>query len=167
MYRYLPATPGLLAHAVLAFALLWLAPLATADQALLIENVTLIDGTGRPPRSNTWVYVEGDRIVSIESRAQRVDDDVRRVDGTGKFLIPGLIDSHIHLPGGRAGPGNREMVMRPAEGLRSLHDYFYSGVTSVYDSGNHGKYIYKMRDDERAGRIVSPEELSISEEVSS
>jgi imidazolonepropionase-like amidohydrolase len=129
---------------------------ATAGEGLLFENVTLIDGTGRAPRAATWVLVEDGRIAEVSAQAPRVPKTVRRIDGTGKFLMPGLIDSHIHLPGGRAGAGNREMIMDPQAGLRVLHGYLYSGVTSVYDSGNHGKYIAKMRTDERAGTIVSP-----------
>jgi cytosine/adenosine deaminase-related metal-dependent hydrolase len=41
-------------------------------------------------------------------------------------------------------------------GLKVLHGFLYAGVTAVYDSGNHDKYIYKMRSDSLAGRIVSP-----------
>jgi len=138
----------------------WLAfpvGLAQADDAsVLIENVTLIDGTGKVPLAGAWVLVKGERIAAVSSQPQTVADSVRRLDGTGKYLIPGIIDSHIHLPGGRTGAGNRQMVMDPETGVKFLHGYLYSGVTSIYDSGNHGKYIEKMRADERAGKIVSP-----------
>ncbi|MEE8307177.1 MAG: amidohydrolase family protein [Gammaproteobacteria bacterium] len=129
---------------------------AAGDSSVLIENVTLIDGTGKAPLAGAWVLVEDERIAVISRQPQTVGDTVRRIDGTGKYLIPGLIDSHIHLPGGRTGPGNRQMVMDPETGLKVLHGYLYSGVTSVYDSGNHDAFIHKMRADERAGRIVSP-----------
>jgi imidazolonepropionase-like amidohydrolase len=122
----------------------------------LIENVTLIDGTGREAIPNAYVLVDGERFAAVSPVALAVPEDTKRIDGTGKYLIPGLIDSHIHLPGGRTGPGNREMIMDPETGLKALHGYLYSGVTSVYDSGNHAEYIYKMREDERAGRILSP-----------
>jgi imidazolonepropionase-like amidohydrolase len=130
---------------------------AAAQPTLLIENVTLIDGTGQPPRPNAFVLVEDDRIVAIDSQAPQLElDGLLRIDATGKFLIPGLIDSHIHLPGGRSGAGNRTMVMEPEKGVRALHGYLYSGVTSVYDSGNNGKFIHDMRTAERNGTIVSP-----------
>ncbi len=123
---------------------------------LLIRNITLIDGTGAPPLPNASVLVEGDRIADITMRNIAPPDGAIVIDGTGKYLIPGIIDSHMHLPGGRTGPGNREMIMDLETGLKVLHGFLYSGVTAVYDSGNHDKFIYKMRDDERAGRIVSP-----------
>jgi imidazolonepropionase-like amidohydrolase len=123
---------------------------------LLIEQVTLIDGTGAQPLPDAAVLVEGGRITKISSDAIAAPQGTRVVDGRGKYLIPGLIDSHMHLPGGRTGPGNRDMIMDLETGVTVLHGYLYSGVTAVYDSGNHDTFIYRMREDERAGRIVSP-----------
>ena len=40
--------------------------------------------------------------------------------------------------------------------IRALHGYLYSGVTSIYDSGNIPDYIFALRDQERAGEIISP-----------
>ena len=126
------------------------------DTVLLIRNVTLIDGTGAPPLPNASVLVEGSRISDITMQNVYPPDGAIEIDGDGKYLIPGIIDSHMHLPGGRTGPGNREMIMDTDAGLKVLHGFLYAGITAVYDSGNHDNFIYKMRDDERAGRIVSP-----------
>ncbi len=143
---------------------LWVACLAIAAacpgavlaESLLIENVTLIDGTGRAPMENAHVLVEGERFAAVSPAPLSAPEDATRINAEGMYLIPGLIDSHIHLLGGRTGPGNREMIMDVDTGLKVLQGYLYAGVTSIYDSGNHGKYIHKMRADERAGRILSP-----------
>jgi len=127
-----------------------------ANEGILIQNVTLIDGTGRAPTENTYVLIEDKRFAAISDTEIVPPVGTRIIDGTGKFLIPGLIDSHIHLPGGRTGPGNRQMIMDPETGVRILHGFLYAGVTAVYDSGNHAAYIHKMRADERAGLILSP-----------
>ena len=37
-----------------------------------------------------------------------------------------------------------------------LHGYLYCGVTGVYDAGNHGPFIFGLRDEQRAGRMISP-----------
>ncbi|NKB42679.1 MAG: amidohydrolase family protein [Alphaproteobacteria bacterium] len=136
-------------------ALFVIAPKLSA-QSLLIENVTLIDGTGGAPVAGVSVLVDGGRFAKISAGNIDTPSDVSVVDGTGKFLMPGIIDSHIHLPGGRAGAGNREMVIDRPFGLQSLAAYLYSGVTAFYDSGNNAEYIYQMREDERAGHILSP-----------
>ncbi len=125
-------------------------------QNLLIENVTLIDGTGAAPVEGTSVLIEGDRFSRIVQGSLTAPPGTVRVDGTGKFLIPGIIDSHIHVPGGRTGPGNRTLVIQPEVGIPVLEGLLYSGVTAVYDSGNNAPYITMMRADERAGRIRSP-----------
>ena len=125
-------------------------------KSLLIENVTLIDGTGAAPVTGASVLVEGDRFAAVSTGSISVSSETERIDGTGKFLIPGIIDSHIHVPGGRTGPGNRTLVIRPEVGIPVLEGFLYSGVTTVYDSGNNAPYITLMRADERAGRIRSP-----------
>ena len=60
----------------------------------------MIDGTGAPPRGNVLLVVSGDRIVS----AAQVSDEALKalppaaelVDATGKWVIPGLVDAHVH-----------------------------------------------------------------------
>jgi hypothetical protein len=42
------------------------------------------------------------------------------------------------------------------QGIRALHGYLYSGVTSIYDSGNTAEYIFTLRNQERTGEIISP-----------
>jgi|HubBroStandDraft_6_1064221.scaffolds.fasta_scaffold01780_15 hypothetical protein len=70
-----------------------------ADQAaLVVTHVTVIDATGAPARPDTTVVVTGDRISIIGGAAHTVIPKAARViDGTGKFLIPGLWDMHVHL----------------------------------------------------------------------
>ena len=125
-------------------------------QSLLIENVTLIDGTGVPPVEGASVLVTGGRFSQVVKGQISVSGAVERVDGTGKFLIPGIIDSHIHVPGGRTGAGNRTLVIQPEIGIPVMEGLLYSGVTAVYDSGNYAPYITMMRADEQTGRIRSP-----------
>lgn len=141
----------------LVLALAALAALARAhpalaqDAGLLFENVTLIDGTGRPPIAGAHVLVLGDRIERVARTPLQAPAGVRRIDGTGKVLIPGLMDMHIHLTGARGGSGEDERA-----GMRALHGFLYSGFTSVYDAGNIPEYIFGLRARERAGEIVAP-----------
>ncbi|MEE2844861.1 MAG: amidohydrolase family protein [Gemmatimonadota bacterium] len=126
------------------------APLS-GQASLLFENVTLIDGTGRPAVPNAWILVEGDRITRVAVREIEAPRDSRRIDGSGKFLIPGLMDMHIHLSGGRGRGGPDE-----GAGIRALHGFLYSGFTSVFDAGNNPDYIFGLRTRERAGQMVAP-----------
>jgi imidazolonepropionase-like amidohydrolase len=140
----------------IAMLMVFVAAGPASAASLLFENVTVIDGTGRPPLTGAWVLVTDDRVAAVSPARIEAPAGAARIDGTGKFLIPGLINSHIHLPGGRTGRGNREMIMDLDTGLHTLHGFLYSGVTAIYDSGNNVDFIFRMRDDERSGRIVAP-----------
>ena len=128
----------------------------TQAQSLLIENVTLIDGTGALPVEGASVLIDSDRFSQVAKGRITVSSEVERIDGTGKFLIPGIIDSHVHVPGGRTGAGNRTLVIQPEVVIPVLEGLLYSGVTAVYDSGNNAPYITMMRDYANEGRIRSP-----------
>ena len=125
---------------------------------LIIHNVTLIDGTGAPAKPASTVVVENGRIISVCSCVPKEQEGATVIDGSGQYLLPGLWDTHIHLEGGREGAvgTERKLVNDTETGIRMLHGYIYSGVTSVYDAGNHDEFIFGLRTAQRNGEIVSP-----------
>ena len=87
-----PAVRGL--HLILLFALFGA---CSWSQSLVIKRVTVIDATGRGPKPDMTVIADGDRIVAIRPwRKTHIPRKAVVVDGTGKFLIPGLWDMHVH-----------------------------------------------------------------------
>jgi imidazolonepropionase-like amidohydrolase len=125
---------------------------------LLIEDVTLIDGTGRPSVPHASILIEDDRIKLISREEIDPPGGTQRINGAGRFLIPGMMDLHIHLEGATeiSPEGLRVISKNRSKGIRALHSYLYSGVTSVYDAGNVPDYILGLREEERDGAIVSP-----------
>ena len=95
-------------------------PAATADR-LVLTHVTVIDATGSASKPDMSVEVRGHRIVLLGPTAKmHLSADVQVVDATGKFLIPGLWDMHVHtgqrdiyLPLSRVPPGAMEAGTRP------------------------------------------------------
>lgn len=130
---------------------------AAAQQAaaVAIEHVTVIDGTGRPAIPDATVLVQGDQIERVARGEISLPPGTQRVDGRGKYVIPGLMDVHIHLRGG--------MGKTPDErtGIRALQSYLYCGVTTVLDVGNNPDFIFSLRDKERSGAIVSTRLLAV------
>jgi imidazolonepropionase-like amidohydrolase len=122
---------------------------AQSEYAIAIEHVTVIDGTGRPPITDATVLVERDRIKRVARGEIMLPAGARRIDGRGKYLIPGMMDVHIHLHGG--------MGKSPDEraGVRALQSYLYCGVTTILDVGNNPDFIFGLRDKERSGQIVA------------
>ena len=129
------------------------AGLGAQGTVIAIRGVTLIDGTGRAPVAGATVVIEGGRIRDVGTTIT-APPGATIIDGAGKFLIPGLIDAHIHLRGGRG--GNQPAADQEREGIRALHGYLYSGVTTVFDAGNRPEYIMGLRAKEQSGAIVSP-----------
>ncbi len=69
----------------------------------IFQNCTLLDGTEQmSPRPGTDVAIENDRIAQIGKITPNKGDRV--VDLTGKYLMPGLINLHVHLPAGGRSP---------------------------------------------------------------
>jgi imidazolonepropionase-like amidohydrolase len=66
-------------------------------QALAFTHVTVLDMKGRPAMSNMTVVVDGNRIRTIQkSKQAKLSKGTKVVDATGKFLLPGLWDMHVH-----------------------------------------------------------------------
>ncbi|RMG88922.1 MAG: amidohydrolase family protein [Chloroflexi bacterium] len=68
-------------------------------QYILIENGTLIDGNGGDPIPNAAVLIEGRYIRQVYTGGARQlpDGDITRIDAGGGFILPGLIDTHVHM----------------------------------------------------------------------
>lgn len=132
-------------------------PRAQTVSTLVIRNVTLIDGTGRPAVPNATVVVEGSRIALVTTQAVTPAAGAQIIEGRGKFLIPGLIDVHVHLRGG-SGNGNAQPMTPQQEktGVSALHSFLYCGVTTIFDAGNQASFIFALRQKERDDAIVSP-----------
>lgn len=127
------------------------APAANA-QTLLLSGFTLIDGTGAPSKPGMAMLVDNGRIKWVGPEAQAPHPDgVQPVDLKGKYVIPGLIDLHVHL-------GTVKDLTQKAEFFtrdnveQNLRTYAAYGVTTVQSMGTDGDAIFPLRDEQRAGR---------------
>ncbi len=83
----------------LAFALncpLGLSQQIPESRPLVLQGATVIDGRGGRPISEAVIHIAGDRIQSVGARGTNVPAEATVVDLSGKFIIPGLIESHAH-----------------------------------------------------------------------
>ncbi|MFM8533469.1 MAG: hypothetical protein ACKOEC_07735 [Acidimicrobiia bacterium] len=80
-------------------------------ERLVIRGVTVIDGTGAPPRGPMDVVVQNNRITEVASvgfpgvpinERGRPQKGAKEIDGTGMYLMPGFVDAHVHCGGGQA-----------------------------------------------------------------
>lgn len=118
-------------------AVLGASPGAAQESAapVLIENVTLISPERARPRPGADVLIRDGRIARIGSNI-RVGRDARRIDGRGRYLIPGLIDGHVHI-GNPVGLDDSALETQPellADYQRQLpRSYLAFGFTTIVD----------------------------------
>ena len=96
----------------------------TAQVPVAIRQVTVIDGTGAAPMPNATVIIQGQRITAIgPSDRVRVPDNATVIEAQGKYLIPGLIDTHAHIASSIGTPKlDRLMGFALAHGVTGLRD---------------------------------------------
>lgn len=100
-----------------------------------VEHATVIDGTGAPPRVATTILVDGTRIVAVGPAATTpIPARARRIDASGKFVIPGMMDLHLHLIGGGAWKDSSAQTGKALDfdlGISTLQGFLYYGFTSI------------------------------------
>lgn len=116
----------------------------------VFRHATLIDGLGGLPKRDMAIIVDGQRIRDVipETRFRPGPaKDATVIDLRGAFLMPGLIDSHVHL----ATPPNR----RQAEAV--LRRDLYGGVTAVRDMADDMRALGDLQRSSISGEIPAPD----------
>jgi imidazolonepropionase-like amidohydrolase len=104
---------------------------APLSPATAIVGATLWDGTGRAPVANAVTLVRGDRILCAGGAGEcPLPAGVRVIDAKGQYLIPGLIDSHVHLLFLSRGSAGEDLSL-------DLRDLLAQGITTVRDMGTN------------------------------
>jgi imidazolonepropionase-like amidohydrolase len=133
-------------------ALCWLVvlPAAKAESAALVfTHVTVIDTAAGVARADQTVVISGGKIVAVgASNALRAPKNARIIDGSGKFLIPGLWDMHVHIAGISADPKWSKNVILP-----ELTTY---GIIGVRDMGGDLEALQAWRREIDAGTLTGP-----------
>jgi imidazolonepropionase-like amidohydrolase len=106
----------------------------------LIRNGTLIDGTGKAPLANAGLVIKDNRIhaVGAADTLSLPNQPTREIDAGGDFILPGFIDTHVHLMLEGVNIA-RDMVtpfsMRFFNAVKYMKNTVDAGVTSVRDAG--------------------------------
>jgi imidazolonepropionase-like amidohydrolase len=109
---------------------------------------TLIDVSVGIERENTAIIIQGDRVVAVRSAdgfQAKEGDDI--VDIKGKFVIPGLVNSHVHLA----------TLADPAIAKAYLRRELYSGVTTVRDMAGDARLLSELKREAEFDEIPAPD----------
>lgn len=131
------------------------------SKATAVTHATVIDGNGGAPLKDATVIVRDGKISCVGDC--ELTQDMQVIDATGKYLIPGLVDAHVHYMGNGwidTFPGVFEVDVSDqypfAEVLADLQEhperfhrsYLCSGVTAVFDIGGY-TWSFDVREDAR------------------
>lgn len=108
---------------------------------ILFENATLFDGNAPETPDGMFVLVEGQRIKEVSDRPIRAGK-AEKINCSGKTLMPGLIDNHVHIYGEslKIQPPEPPVTYRAQYAQKFLRHILSCGFTSVRDvgGGDHG-----------------------------
>lgn len=106
----------------------------------LIQNVSVIPMPGHRVLQGYDVCIEGSKITRISpSKRQKVLSGHKLIDGSGKFLMPGLFDMHVHLY---------------SQSFFPL--FLMNGVTAIREMGNTQESIFQLREGVNTGKVLGP-----------
>jgi len=125
---------------------LTLVPIGRSQQAinpdtLAITHVTIVNLNGGPLQPEMTVLIRAGKVLTIVKTGQsQIPQDATQFDGTGKFLMPGLWDMHVH-------------VLTPE---RDFPMFIANGVLGVRNMGGVPKDVFQWRADVTSGRVLGP-----------
>ena len=141
-------------------------------QKYCIENTSLIDVVEGSTKSGAYIFIEQGKISKIEfSKGQSIDvdgDEYQIIDGTGKFVTPGLIDNHVHMASvtGELDLGKLMTMPKSVALLRvryTMEASLARGFTTVRDCGGIEGFFKTAVND---GSIVGPRLITCGHAIS-
>lgn len=113
---------------------------------LLISNISIVDVSNGKILKNRFVTIDSGRIKSISTNAMDTTHFRTVIEGTGKFLMPGLAEMHAHIPPPETG---EERIKE------TLFLYLSNGITTI--RGMLGNPIHlELRENASNGSLLSP-----------
>ncbi len=161
----------LLATAAFAFAAPSFAQTPPAEPVTVIHAGTLLAEPGKAPRRNASVIVRGRTIAEVRDGFVDVPG-ARVVDLRTSTVLPGLIDSHVHLRGlddrlqARLQAASRDNEDEALTAVLNARKTLLAGFTTVRDLGGNPRNILTLRDAINAGQFAGPTILSAAVMVS-
>lgn len=121
-------------HSIAAMAATWFIVLhvavSAAEKTIVIECCSLFDSESGTMRPDQTIVIQGSQIVHVTGNGSVPDipADATRIDGRGKFALPGLIDAHVHVV--------HVLDFAHVTGDEVLPLYLAAGVTSIRSTGD-------------------------------
>jgi imidazolonepropionase-like amidohydrolase len=129
----------------------------------VIRASHLIDGTGKKPVNDPVIVIKDDRIHHISSEGESeipLGARIKELDLEGQTILPGLVDTHIHLTLGTYG-GYSKIVMETdpvhlMAGVANARSALHAGITTMMDAGARNFVAQSLREGINMGLVEGP-----------
>ncbi len=133
--------------------LILVAPTANAaakgPSVVALTHATLIDGTGAPARPGTTLVIRGERIANVFPDGKgAIPEGAKVEDLSGKYVMPGLVDAHVHLTGAEPDVAGYKKL---------LGELLADGVTTVRDMAGDDRLLGFLARETGSGSIAGPD----------
>jgi imidazolonepropionase-like amidohydrolase len=123
--------------------------LAAVPKPLLLTHVGLIDGTGSAVQHDMTLEIDGKRIAAVyESGSRPTPKDAEVRDLSGKYVIPGLIDAHVHITDAEPDIAHYKTF---------LQALLLGGVTGIRDMAGDDRLLQFLASQANSGAFASPD----------
>ncbi|MET0587325.1 MAG: amidohydrolase family protein [Novosphingobium sp.] len=136
---------------------------APASPATYIHAGRLLDQPGQSPRGHSTIIVRDGRVAEVRDGFAAPEPGAKLVDLSKSFVLPGLIDMHVHLLGVGGDPVKARMTALNRDdaddlmmGVANAHTTLLAGFTTVRDLGSNARSIRALRDAQAQGLIDAP-----------
>src|SRR5919106_4716298 len=131
-------------------------PIQNSNGIVILEGVTVIDGTGNLPKPNSTIVINGSMIAYLSSdiaNNYNLNFSAAKnvINLTGKYIIPGLFDMHAHVANVRKNSYNQN------ESEYMLRMLLTHGVTTIRNPGGPTEESVALRENVSKGKIVGPQ----------
>ncbi len=129
-----------------------------SHETIVIQNVRLFDAidssgsSGSITQEEMDIIIRDGKIAAIGKTGSLDTQDGFIVDGSGKTLLPGFIDTHVHM----IGSGEAPWQSYPIDVEHNLHGWLYSGVTTVFDLGGFPGMTGDWQQSVQTGETLGP-----------
>ena len=130
----------------------------------VIHAGTLLTVPGQAPLSNQTIVIENGKIVDVKDgfiEVAAINENAELIDLSSSFVMPGLMDMHVHLQG-ELGPKNDSESLRMSGSDVAMASVHYAqktllaGFTTVRDLGGRPEQLYALRDAIEKGWVEGP-----------
>jgi imidazolonepropionase-like amidohydrolase len=145
---------------------------AAAQNVVVVHAGRLLDRPGHAPRGPSTIVIQGGRISEVRDGFVDVPGSQRVIDQRTRFVLPGLIDSHVHLvsdTGGQMGQLEDVQVEDAALAYNALvnaRKTLGAGFTTVRNLGDEHGVTLALRNAIRAGKVVGPNIVDAGRSIS-